>query len=125
MFDINYYNEKFKENLDSIGNDMGEWKLVGEVTGTNQINLPSEFNELKVCSYYEDYYYSRIITRSDIENIDNISRDYLVVGDTNPSRTDVKYHYTYWSIYKTYLNLSSFYTQSQVRDSSTTKLYYR
>ena len=125
MFDINYYNEKFKENLDSIGNDMGEWKLVGEVTGTNQINLPSEFNELKVCSYYENYYYSQIITRSDIENIDNISTDYLVVGDTNPSRTDVKYHYTYWSVYKTYLNLSSFYTQSQVRDSSTTKLYYR
>ena len=115
----------FKCGNVSGSNDAMEWKLQGEVTGTNQINLPSEFNELKVCSYYQEHYYSRIIARSDIENIDNISSDYLVVGDTNPTRTAVNVHYIYWSVYKTYLKLSSFYTQSQVRDSSTTKLYYR
>lgn len=51
MFDINYYNEKFKENLGSIGGStpsegVSNWELWGSAKGTNKITLPTEYSEV-------------------------------------------------------------------------------
>ena len=130
MFDINYYNEKFKENLGSIGGStpsegMSNWELWGSAKGTNEISLPTDYEELKVVTQFvsgnDTLTFTQTITK---EMIENATSNIVQISNSGYSSSGVSL--ALWFIYKDtnkiLLSASSTYTHASY---TTTYLYYK
>ena len=118
---MNNLEQRIADEFSALNNALGsvlEWKKVATVTNKTTITLPTEYNEIMVCSLASGgtYLYSKVANKDAIDN----GRFTYIADGFNDSYKSV------WTVTKTTLALYAYvHAGSDYSSNTTTTVYYR
>ena len=109
-----YYKKKSPITV-NVGTE-SNWEYWGETTGSNIINLPSEWEEIHIISYSDTSHLFDCF----INKAETLVKDTILKGDNIG-----EYYEAQWVYSNNTINLNNFYTTSNLTTSAKTKVFYK